>query len=698
MCGIAGFIERKSDYSHAALEDSLKRMTRSLVRRGPDGQGETVEQAAFDAVVCLGHRRLAVIDVSSAGSQPMASANGRYVIIFNGEVYNFRRLRAKLVAAGHRFRSESDTEVILSAFEEWGVYDSLPHLEGMFAMAIWDRKRLLLHLVRDRLGEKPLYYGWQNGVFLFASEMKALRQHPEWQGKIDRGSLTLYLRHNYVPTPYSIFENIFKLPAGCILTLRDPYLPTESFSPFASRDIVMGGPVPYWTAAEAAQKGILTPFSGNWEKAVSELESLLLDVVGLQMVSDVPLGAFLSGGIDSSLIVSLMQANSERRVKTFTIGFQEEGYNEAVHAKAVARHLGTEHTELYISPERAREVIPQLPLLYDEPFADSSQIPTFLVAQLSRRHVTVCLSGDGGDELFAGYNRYHWGPAIMGRIGWIPRHIRKKVASMMTSVSPKTWTDFFSLLGKLVGSGRIPSLPGDKIHKLASMLNFRDQRELYKKLVSQWVAPDGVVTNGYEPPTPLTDPACWRPQSDFSLMMMYLDTLMYLPDDILVKVDRAAMGVNLETRVPFLDHRVVDFAWRLPMAMKIWNGKSKWILRHILYRYVPQQLVERPKMGFGVPIDSWLRGPLREWAESLLDASRLKAEGFFDPLPIRQKWVEHISGHRNWQSCLWGVLMFQTWLEENGKNTEIPNEFVEKSCFQKSPEGRRTFSRAPDSC
>ncbi|MBC8434065.1 MAG: asparagine synthase (glutamine-hydrolyzing) [Desulfobacterales bacterium] len=519
----------------------------------------------------------------------------------------------------------------------------------MFAFALWDREDRRLTLARDRLGEKPLYYGWQGNVFIFGSELKVLRAHPAFQGEIDRRALALFLRYNYIPAPYSIYKGIHKLLPGTYLAVRSGARGAE--------------PTTYWSAKKMAETGQGNLFAGDDGEAGEELERLLRRAVSSQMVADVPLGAFLSGGVDSSTIVSLMQAQSSRPVKTFTIGSYSSGYNEAEQAKKVARHLGTEHTELYVTPEEAMAVIPRLPELYDEPFADSSQIPTFLVANLARNHVTVALSGDGGDELFGGYNRHYWVPRFRRRFGPVPRPLRVALAAGLSTLTPHTWNSVFRGLAKLSPEALRYVNPGDKLHKLAEVLPARSAEEMYQGLVSFWKRPEKVVVFPNDYPHILFDVATQPDLKDFSHLMMYLDLVSYLPDDILAKVDRAAMGVSLETRVPMLDHRVVEFSWRLPLSMKIREGQGKWLLRQLLYKYVPRTLVERPKMGFGVPLDAWLRGPLKEWAEALLAKDRLKREGFLNPLPVREKWNEHLSGRRNWAYHLWGVLMFQAWLE-----------------------------------
>jgi asparagine synthase (glutamine-hydrolysing) len=653
MCGFVGFLGGVPPYDAGSALDVVRRMSDTLVHRGPDDAGYWHDEGHG---IRLGHRRLSIVDLSPAGHQPMQSSGGRYVIVYNGEIYNHPSLREQLEAAGCApcWRGHADTETLLAGFDAWGIQGTLERVVGMFAFAVWDRATAELTLGRDRVGEKPLYYGWQGrgnqAAFLFGSELKALRAHPSFEHRIDRGALSLQLRHNYIPAPYSIYEGIAKLEPGSLLSVslarREPELRR------------------YWSGLQVAESGAADVFSGTAVDAVDELEKLLKDAVRRQMMADVPLGAFLSGGVDSSTIVALMQAQSPRPVKTFSIGFHEYGYNEAEHAKAVAAHLGTEHIELYVTAEEAMAVIPRLPALYDEPFSDSSQIPTFLVSQLARRHVTVSLSGDAGDELFCGYNRYQMTAGLWHRVAAVPLPLRRLAAKGLTSVSPQSWDTLAQAVkGVLPRSLRLPNT-GDKLHKGAGVMDCTSSDALYLKLVSHWQDPASVVVGGFEPPTLLTDAAHKGARLDDIQRMMALDLMTYLPDDILVKVDRAAMGVSLETRVPFLDHRVVEFAWRLPQSVKLHDGQTKWVLRQVLYRHVPPALIERPKMGFGVPIGDWLRGPLREWAEALLDPLRLWNEGFFHPAPIREKWEEHLSGRRNWQYCLWDVLMFQAWLED----------------------------------
>jgi asparagine synthase (glutamine-hydrolysing) len=641
MCGITGFFDTTQSTPSETQNQIITRMSASLRHRGPDDSGAWHEA---ETGLALGFRRLAILDLSPTGHQPMFSADGRFVIVFNGEIYNFARLRQELLGLGHSFRGTSDTEILLAAVREWGLRPAIQRLNGMFAFALWDKQTRSLHLVRDRLGIKPLYYGWAEKTLLFGSELKSLRAHPDFRGEVDRDALAAFLRYSYVPAPQSIYRGIKKLPAGCLLTIEPGTRPDEA------------APVPYWSALETAQNGLREPFTGSDDEAVETLEALLTRSIGERMIADVPLGAFLSGGIDSSTVVALMQKQSRRPVRTFTIGFNEAGFDEAPHAKAVARHLGTDHTELYVSPEEARAVIPNLPVLYDEPFADPSQIPTYLVSALARQHVTVSLSGDGGDELFGGYNRYLWVERIWRRGASLPPLARKTLAGGLRLLSKPALARFFQR-----AAPNLPN-PADKAKKLAEAFGAAGPEAIYLDLVSHWKRPDEIVLGGHET---RTNPILGLETPSFAERMMALDQLTYLPDDVLAKVDRASMGASLEARAPFLDdHETVEFAWKLPLEMKIRDGQGKWILRQILYRHVPREMVERPKMGFGVPIDSWLRGPLTGWAEALLDESRLKREGYFHPADIRQKWREHLSGAQNWQYDLWNVLMFQAWLEE----------------------------------
>lgn len=653
MCGFAGYL----GYGSVMMQSPnalLWKMGKAIAHRGPDDNGVWFDT---EARVGLSHRRLSIVDLSSAGHQPMISATGRYVIVFNGEIYNHLDLRAEIsrrnptLLQNAGWFGHSDTETLLAGIETWGVENTLKNAMGMFAIALWDRTESILTLARDRMGEKPLYYGWQGNTFLFGSELKALKAHPDFHNEIDRNALTLLFRHNCIPAPFSIYQGIHKLLPGSLLTISLQNRNTQ--------------PQRYWDTRQIVADGLAQPFMGTPDEAVDTLDELLRHAVAQQMMADVPLGAFLSGGVDSSTIVALMQAQSSRPVSTFTIGFHEADYNEATHAKAVARHLGTDHTELYVSPQQALDVIPRLPDLYCEPFADSSQIPTFLVSELARQHVTVSLSGDAGDELFGGYNRYLLFQSVWGKLSCLPVGMRQTIARLLTGVPVRAWNRIFGPTQALLPLGLAQANIGEKLHKGASIMSAQTSADFYHLLVSHWTQPSDLVIGANEPPTVLTDPEK-QPQTDhFIHRMMALDMLTYLPDDILCKVDRAAMGVSLETRMPLLDPRVIEFAWQMPLSYKLKDGVGKWVLRQVLYRYVPKQMIERPKMGFGVPIDDWLRGPLRDWAESLLDESRLGKEGYFNPKPIREKWAEHLSGKRNWQYHLWDVLMFQAWLEAN---------------------------------
>jgi asparagine synthase (glutamine-hydrolysing) len=661
MCGFAGIVDNNHCLNSDVLKQAVGKMADTLYHRGPDDDGSWVDAASG---IALSFRRLAIIDLTPMGHQPMVAHNGRYVIVFNGEIYNHKDIRkdieldngsngANIIWHGH-----SDTEIMLEAIASRGVEDALRQFTGMFAFALWDREKKELTLARDRMGEKPLYYGWSGNVFVFGSELKALRafsvtgssgQNPL---EIDRDALCMYLRYNYVPSPHSIYKGIWKLPPGSFVTLRSKEMEGRNHKVKK-----------YWDMLEVAEQGMANPFRGTEAEAIDELDALLRKAIREQMEADVPLGAFLSGGVDSSAIVALMQAQSDRSVRTFTIGFHEEGYNEAVNAKAVAQHLGTDHTELYVTAETALSVIPKLPHIYDEPFSDSSQIPTFLVSEMTRRHVTVSLSGDGGDEVFGGYTRYFWGPDIWRRIGWAPQEMRRTAARALTSLSPDTWDHILQFLDWLIPKRLKQTMPGEKIYKLAEILSVGNEADLYKRLVSTWQTPASIVIDGREQNTLPMDIFQQASLPHFLDQMMLMDAISYLPDDILVKVDRASMAVSLESRAPFLNHHVVAFAWQLPAAMKVRYGQGKWLLRQVLHRYVPNALIERPKMGFGIPIGTFLKGALRPWAEELLDEKRLQKEGFFHPGEIRKKWQEHLSGKRNWQHDLWTVLMFQSWLE-----------------------------------
>ena len=644
MCGITGFWSAGQRVDEAEARASS--MADRLRHRGPDDAGAWVDP---EAGVALAHRRLSIQDLSAAGHQPMASAGGRWMLVYNGEVYNHLALRRQLEGEGAAppWRGHSDTETLLACIEAWGVERTLQASVGMFALALWDRSERALTLARDRIGEKPLYYGWQGDTFLFGSELKALQAHPAFNATVNRGALALLLRHNYIPAPYSIWQGIHKLLPGTWLRLAA-----------GQREVQ---PQAYWSLAEVAERGMTQPFTGTETQAIDGLEQRLGDAVRGQMMADVPLGALLSGGIDSSLIAALMQASSARPVRTFTIGFDEKQYDEATHARAVAAHLGTDHTEMHLSATDALGLIPQLPSMYDEPFADSSQLPTHLVMKLARQHVTVALSGDAGDEMFGGYNRYFLGPKTWERIRWMPPVLRRALGSAMTAMPADAINRFAGPLAARAGI----ALPGDKAHKLgARMRNLRSVDDMYVSLVSEWPDPAGMVVGGSMPPNLMDERGRWPRLADPVARMMALDGLTYLPDDILVKVDRASMAASLETRAPFLDRDVIEYAWSLPMEMKLRDGKGKWILRQLLDRHVPRQLIERPKMGFGIPLDQWLRGPLRDWAEALLDEGRLRREGFLNPAPVRAAWSRHLRGEASFGYRLWSVLMFQAWLEQ----------------------------------
>ena len=640
MCGITGFWQT-SGGEVSAMEALARRMSDAIVHRGPDDGGTWVDAPVG---IALAFRRLAILDLSPLGHQPMRSVGNRFTIIYNGEIYNYLDLKTELSAAGHSFRGSSDTEVLLAGFLEWGVETTLERIAGMFAIAVWDADCCSLTLARDRIGKKPLYYGRVGSTWLFGSELKAFRLHPAFRAEIDRESLTAYFQFGYVPSPRSIYRGIRKLPAGHYITLTRNHERT---------------PVCYWNAAAIAADGQRNPLVIGDTEATDKLEDLLGDAVRRRMISDVPIGAFLSGGLDSSTVVALMQAHSSVPVKTFTIGFDVEGYNEAIAAKAIAAHLGTEHTELYVTPEQARAVIPDLPTIYDEPFADASQIPTFLVSQLARQKVTVALSGDGGDELFAGYNRYSWGPRIWDRLKYVPAPMRRAIGAVLSGVSPQFIDSTYAALGRGLPKKWSVNRPGDKLHKLSGVISAGSDQQLYQRLVSAWHQPQEFILGAEGIHTPR--PKAPAELNSFAERMMFWDLITYLPDDILVKMDRASMAVSLEARNPLLDHRLIEWAWRLPHDLKVRNGSSKWLLRQLLERYVPRALVERPKMGFGIPIDHWLRGPLKAWAEEMLSVENLEAGGILRAAPLRDAWQRHLAGHQNEQARLWPVLMFQSW-------------------------------------
>jgi asparagine synthase (glutamine-hydrolysing) len=647
MCGIVGFWS--GAVRPSVPEETVGAMADCLTHRGPDSRGVWCDD---EAGVALGHRRLAVVDLSPSGAQPMTSSGGRWVIILNGEIYNYRTLRDELHALGCSFRGDSDTEVLLAAIEEWGAEAAIARSAGMFALALWDIRERRLYLTRDRLGEKPLYVASTAGGILFASELKAFQRHPAWEGRVSHAGLHEFLRYGYVPTSACVYEHVRKVVPGTI----------EVYQARSEAEITLSRVVTYWSARDVVTAGAGNRLSTPPSALVDDLDSVLRTVIGEQMVADVPLGAFLSGGIDSSLIVALMQRQGGSPVRTFSIGFDVPDYDEAPHAKAVAAHLGTNHTELYVTSREAMDVVERLPAIYDEPFADSSQIPTFLVAQMARRHVTVSLSGDGGDEVFGGYNRYAWTERAWRKMGVVPMALRRAAARTMQAGSPEFWDVVGAAVGRVAPSLRMRTY-GDKVHKLSRLLQLTSRESMYEEMISSWSIPSRALHGRTHGETKAAGRAWPSENLNFVEQMMLADLTGYLRDDILVKVDRAAMAVSLETRAPFIDHRVVEFAARLPYDVKVRGGTTKWILRELLHRYVPAALVERPKMGFGVPLHVWLRGDLRDWAEALLEPGRLKNEGYFDPKAIHAVWGAHVSGRTNALPQIWPVLMFQAWYE-----------------------------------
>ena len=649
MCGICGFLDLNRQRNNEALSTDVMGMADTLRHRGPDDRGAWVDA---DAGVALGFRRLSILDLSETGKQPMVSGSGNFVIVYNGEIYNFLELRHELEGMGCVFRGRSDTEVLLAAFDQWGVERTLQRANGMFAFALWDRSARSLTLARDRVGKKPLYYGRCGSGFLFSSELKAMKAYPDFQAEIDHTALGLLVQYAWIPSPHTIFKNLRKLPAATLLTI-EPQKP----------DGLDAEPRGYWSALEVARRGERNPFAGSFEEACTELEGLLLDSVQKRMIADVSLGALLSGGTDSTTIVSMMQSISDRPVKSFSIGFDEPRYNEAEHAKAVANFLGTDHTELYVTAEDSLSVIPKLPTLYDEPFADPSQIPTFLVSQLARSEVTVALSGDGGDELFAGYKAYYQSLRHWRRIRFFPCLLRRLLANILEAAENLAWQRFGSDGSDKSGLGLRWSGLAESLSKAAGRLPAETAALLFARQNARCAVANVFVPEARAIGIPFTDAASSSGLSDALQTMMLMHFCDYLPDDILVKVDRASMAVSLEVRSPILDYRLVEFAWSLPLDMRVDHSGGKRILKKVLNRYVPAELTDRRKKGFGIPLADWLRGPLRDWAEALLEPPRLADECLFDPSAVRQVWRQHLTGWRNHAQLLWSILMFQAWHE-----------------------------------
>ena len=665
MGGFSGFLDRKTALNSEEARTILDAMNRQILHRESDERGDWIDA---NQGVALTHRRRSIPDLSVPGHQPLVSQSQRYVLAFNGQIHNHLTLRQEIEHSGpapvhpladqnptpallqdSRWLGHSDTETLLASIEAFGVGEALVRSRGMFSFALWDRHDRLLYLARDRMGEKPLYYGWQGDNFLFGSELKALEAHPVFRAEIDRGALSELLRVGFIPGPGSIYSQIRKLPPGT-------YIAIGIHRPEAR-------PVSYWSLADVAIRGQMAPFTGSESEAIQELDDLLRDAVASQMCPDVPLGAFLSGGIDSSLVTALMQAQSNAPIQTFSIGFEDSDYNAAPFAKAVAAHLGTQHTEWVVGPEAALATIPNFSTLYDEPFADVSQIQTHLVSQLAHQSVKVALTGDGGNELFGGYNRHFGTMRLWNRMRFVPKGLRRQVANLLTLVPPHLWDSSFRALGFLLPEGLRYRSPGDKLHKVSRILGAARPEDIYLDLIAQTKDQNRLVIGSQPVRNTLTDASLWPALREIEHRIMYLDSTTYLPDDILTKLDRATMGVSLEGRAPLLDHRIVEFAWKLPLSMKIRNGQDKYALRQVLSRYVPETLTERPKMGVGVPIDRWLRESLRDWSESLIQSDRLKSEGFFHAKHVQHLWKQHLSGRRNHAAVLWSILMFQSWLE-----------------------------------
>jgi asparagine synthase (glutamine-hydrolysing) len=641
MCGIAGHIDGAGRRSGDANRRLARVMADAIRHRGPDASGVWGDE---NAGVYLGHRRLAIVDLTEAGAQPMATPDGSCHLSYNGEVYNAHALRPELERAGYVFKGHSDTEVVLYGCHHWGVAETARRIWGMFAFAYWDGRERRLWLVRDRLGKKPVYWMNRGGSFAFASELRPMLLHPEAPSEIDRASVAEYLRTAYVAAPHSIYAEIHKLEPGALLT----YAP-------GSGDLRTER---YWDLEQEVQRAHADPFGGTPDEAVAEAEALLADATKIRLMSDVPLGAFLSGGIDSSVVTAMMSQAGGSAVRTFSIGYRSADYDESADAARVAAHLGTDHTTFMLEPEDGLAVVPQLPAIFDEPFADSSQIPTYLVSKLARRHVTVALTGDGGDEVFAGYNRHAAAGGLLGRLGRLPRPIRSAMARSMTALSPSRWDK----LSRIVPRRMRPRMMGDKMHKLAPLLTLGG-RDQYRRVSSLWHDPAAIMTEGAERPNIIDEARLEGLLRDRVEEFRFLDLMTYLPGDILTKVDRASMAVSLETRAPLLDHRLVEFGFRLPSSLHLHGGQTKWVLRQILGRHVPEALWNRPKMGFGIPIDRWLRGELRDWAEDLLSTGKLEAHGLVRPQPVRDLWRQHLSGRVNAQHQIWPVLMLSAWMD-----------------------------------
>lgn len=644
MCGFAGFLGAKNIRNKHLVHSILKKMNDRLIHRGPDSEGYWCN---FDSEIFMSHRRLSIVDLSFSGTQPMISKSSEFTIVFNGEIYNHLEIRQEIkkINPGISWKGTSDTETLLASLDFFGIENTLKRLTGMFSFALWSNKTKTLTLARDRIGEKPLYYGWQGSgmarSFLFGSELKALREHPSFENSINRNSVNLFMKYNNVPAPNSIYKNIYKLMPGNFLQIS-----------LANQEFKI---IQYWSLAQIASNAFNNPIFDTDNNIINNIESILKNTIKQQMIADVPIGAFLSGGIDSSSVVALMQNQSNQKINTFSIGFEEKNFDEAKNAMKIAKYLGTNHNELYVSSKEAMSIIPSLPIYYDEPFADSSQIPTFLVSRLAKKNVTVSLSGDGGDEVFGGYNRYYYADKYLNICNRLPGRLSNILKNFILGISVQTWSTIFSTL-------KINNNFGEKLYKVAKIIEEKNFYRVYDFLISNWGNPEsfvlGTENNNIDSKYILDPPL--QPY-DSAIQLMILDMLNYLPNDILTKVDRASMGVSLETRLPFLNHELIEYMIRVPKKFKINNGIRKWALKKILNKYIPEKLVNRSKSGFAVPIDAWIRGPLREWTDSLINEKNIKSEGFLNYNEIDKKWKEHKSGKKNWHHELWAVLMFQSW-------------------------------------